>query len=148
MAYWALRWIAPNFDGATTLRTIVPRFSTEAIRSSPAEIKMPSADVGILGKVDRMPLPFIPARKGVCCLGSQVSAWATPPGSQISTQLSALAGVGGFSSLLWPALAADLPKLRAEPASAACKNRRRVHACCDMIICLVSEHIEIRGWPG
>ena len=51
---------------------------------------MPSILVGMIGQVPSSSLPFMPASKGVCFLGSQVSVCATPPGSQMKMTESAL----------------------------------------------------------
>src|SRR5215471_16419193 len=64
---------------------------TDAIFSRPSPRKMPSALVGIERQVPRIWLPFMPFSYGVNFLGSQVSVWATPPGSQMKIMASAVA---------------------------------------------------------
>ena len=66
--------------------------------SNPSPKKIPSAAVGIFGQVPSNSLPFMPARNGVCCFGSQRSVCAMPPGSQIKIMASAFGVSGAFAA--------------------------------------------------
>ena len=70
----------------------MPWCITWAKFSNPSPSRSPSTDVEIEGQVPSSSLPFMPGMNGVCVFGSQVSVWATPPGSQIMITESALAG--------------------------------------------------------